>query len=125
MNIKNEKENKISFETMDAKFTWSTTQKGKGAILYNNYVYRLRCKNQNGSLIHICTIKSCPCVITLKNNTIIKLNCRNHNHDPKLAENVYNVLARLKRRVFTDVDQTIGKIYDEEVKKFVSILFFH
>ena len=53
MNIKDEKENKISFETMNTKFTWSTTQKGKRAILYNNYLCRLRRKNQNGSLIYV------------------------------------------------------------------------
>ena len=52
----------------------------------------------------VITIKSCPCVITLKNNTIIKLNCTNHNHDPKLTEYVQNVLTGLKLRVLTDVD---------------------
>ena len=125
MNIKDEKENKISFETMNIKFTWSTTQKGERAILYNNYLYRLRCKNQNSSLIYVCTSKSCPCVITLKNNAIIKLNCTNRNHDPKLIKNVQNILAGLQRRILTDVNQTIGKINEEEVKKFVSILSFH
>ena len=54
MNIKDEKKNKISFETMDIKFTWSTTQKDKRAIMYNNCLYRLQRKNQNGSLIYVC-----------------------------------------------------------------------
>ena len=125
INIKDEEENKISFETMDTKFTWSTTQTAKRAILYNNYLYRLRRKNQNGSLIYVCTIKSCRCLIILKNNAIIKLNCTNHNHDPKCAENVPNVLTGLKHRVLTSVDQMIGKTYEEEVKKFVTILSFH
>ena len=48
--------------------------------------------------------------MTLKNNAVIKLGCANHDHDPKLTENVQNVLIGLKRHVFTDVDQTIGKI---------------
>ncbi len=52
---------------MDTKFTWSTTQKGEGAILHNSYLYRLRRENQNGSFKYVCTIKSCPSVITLKN----------------------------------------------------------
>ncbi|CAF2885444.1 unnamed protein product [Rotaria sp. Silwood2] len=99
---------------MDIKFTWSTTQKGERAILYNNYLYRLRRENQNGSFIYVCTAKSCPCAITLKNNVIIKKNSTNHNHAPKLTENVENVLNELKRRVLTDVDQPIGRIYEEE-----------
>ena len=49
----------------------------------------------------------------------------NHNHNLKLTENVQNVLTGLKRRVFTDVGQTIRKIYKEEVKRFVSMLSFH
>ena len=61
----------------------------------------------------------------LKNNTIIKLNCTNHNYDPKCTENVHDVLIGLKRCVLTGVDQTIGQIYEEEVKRFVNILFFH
>ena len=124
MNIKDEKENKISFETMDTKFTWSTTQKDKRTILYNNYLYRFGRKHQNSSLICVSTIKSCPCVITVKNNPIIKLNCTNHNHDLKLTENVQNVLNELKRLVLTDVDHTIRNIY-EEVKRFMRILSFH
>jgi len=109
---------------MDTKFTWSTRQKGERAILHNNYFYRLRRKNQNGSFKYVRTIKSCPSVITLKNDVIIKCN-GNHNHAPKLITNVQNVLTGLKRRVLTDVDQPIGKIYEDEVKKFVSILSFH
>ena len=93
--------------------------------MYNNYLYRLRRKDQNSSLIYVCTIKSYPCVITLKDNAIIKFNCTNHNHNLKLTENVQNVLTGLERRVLTDVDQTIGKIYKEEVKRFVSMLSFH
>ena len=52
-------------------------------------------------LLHftVCTIKSCPCVIILKNNAIIKLNCTNHNHNLKLTENVQNLLTGLKRRL--------------------------
>ena len=53
MNIKDEKENKISFKTIDTKFTWSTTQKGERAIVYNNYLYQSRRKNQNDSLIYV------------------------------------------------------------------------
>jgi hypothetical protein len=109
---------------MDTKFTWSTTQKGERAILHNNYLYRLRRENQNGSFKYVCTIKSCRAVITLKNDVIIKCN-GNHNHAPKLTANVQNVLTGLKRRVLTDADQPIGKIYEEEIKKFVSILSFH
>ena len=66
-----------------------------------------------------------PLCYYLNNNTTIELNCTNHNHDPKLTEHVQNVLTRLKRRVLTDADQTIGKIYKEEVQKFVNILSFH
>ena len=52
-------------------------------------------------------------------------NCTNHNHDSKLIENIQNILTELKRRLLTDVDQTIGKVDEEQVKKFVSILTFH
>ena len=57
------------------------------------------------------------CYYLKKNNTIIKLNCTTHNHDLKSTENVQNVLTVLTRRVLTDVNQTIGKIYEEEIKK--------
>ena len=53
-----------------------------------------------------------------------KLGCTNHNHDLKLTENVHNVLTGLKRRVLTDVDQTIGKVYEEEVKKVCEYFIF-
>ena len=71
MNIKDEKENKISFETMNIKFTWSTTQNDERAILYNNCLYRLGRKSQYGSLIYVCKIKSCPYVITLKKTILL------------------------------------------------------
>ncbi len=108
---------------MDTKFTWSTTQKGERAILHNNYLYRLRRENQNGSFKYVCTIKSFPSVITLKNDAFIKCN-GNHNHAPKLTTNVQNVLTGLKRRVLTDVDQPIGKIYEDEVKKVCKYFIF-
>ncbi|CAF2195766.1 unnamed protein product [Rotaria magnacalcarata] len=107
---------------MDTKFTWSTTQKGEKALLYKNYLYPLRRENQNGSLIYVCTNKSCPRVITLKNDAIIQCDVTRYNHDPRLTEDVQTVFTGLKRRVITDVDQSIGKIYEEEVKKFVSNL---
>ncbi|CAF1564340.1 unnamed protein product [Didymodactylos carnosus] len=103
---------------MNANFTWSTTERGEKAILYNNYVYGLRRENQNGSLVYICTFKSCSRTITLKDNEIIKSNGTTDNHDPKLPENVQAVLSGLKRRVLTDINEPIGKIYEEEVKKF-------
>ena len=55
--------------------------------------------------------------ITLQNNAIIKLNYKNHNHDPELTENVQTVLTRLKRRVLANADHTIGNIYEEKVEK--------
>ncbi|CAM4795938.1 unnamed protein product [Rotaria magnacalcarata] len=109
---------------MDTKFTWSITQKGKKALLYKNYLYRLRRENKNGSLVYVCTNKSCPRVITLKNDAIIQCDVTRHNHDPRLTDDVQNVFTGLKRRVITDVDKSIGKIYEEEVKKFVSNLAF-
>ena len=110
---------------MDVKFTWTTTVKGEKAILYNNYLYRFKRENQNGSLIYICTFKWCSRTITLKDNVIIKPNFEKHNHDSKLPENVQGVLCGLKRRIINDIDQPITKIYDEELKKFVSICSFH
>ena len=68
---------------MDTNFTWSTTQKGEKALLCNNYLYRLRRENQNGSFIYVCTTKSCSRVITLKNDAIIKCDVTSHNHDPR------------------------------------------
>ena len=112
------------FKTMNMNFTWSTTQKGEKAIRYNDYLYRLKRENQNGSVVYVCTIKCCGHLITLKNDVIIKSDSRCHNHAPKLSNNVQAVLTRLKRRVLIDDDQSIGKIYDEEVKKFVSICSF-
>ena len=58
---------------------------------------------------------------SLKDNVIIKVNGENHNHDPKLPENVQTVLVRLKRRVLSDIEKSVPTIYDEHVKKFVSI----
>ncbi|CAF1545159.1 unnamed protein product [Rotaria sordida] len=103
---------------MNTNFTWSTTEKGEKAILYNGYLYRLRRENQNGTLIYVCTFKLCSRTITLKNDVILKTNGGNHNHDPKLPENVQAVLCGLKRRVLTDIDQPVTKIYEDEVKKF-------
>jgi FLYWCH zinc finger domain len=105
---------------MDTNFTWSVTEKGVKAILYNNYLYHLKRENKNGSLIYVCTFKSCSRAITLKNNVIIKSNGGNHNHDPKLPENVQAVYCGLKRRILTDIDEPVTKLYEEEVKKFVS-----
>ena len=113
------------FFTMNTNFTWSTTEKGEKAILYNNYLYRFRRENQNSLLVYMCTFKSCSRTITLRNNVIMSSNGTNHNHDPKLPENVQTVLTGLKRRVLTETDQPVGKIYEEEVKKFVSISSFH
>ncbi|CAF1313218.1 unnamed protein product [Rotaria sp. Silwood1] len=103
---------------MNTNFTWSTTEKGEKAILYENYLYRLKRENQNGSLIFVCTSKWCHCAITVKNDLIIKSKAGNRNHDPKLPENVQRVLCGLKRRILTDIDQPVTKIYEEEVKKF-------
>ena len=110
---------------MDRNFTWTPSQRGEEAILYNNYLYRLKRKNQDGSAIYICTFKWCSRTVTLKNNAIIKSNCDKHNHDPKLPENVQGVLCGLKRRILTDIDQPIIQIYEEEVKKFVSTCSLH
>ena len=84
---------------MDRNFTWTTSQRGEKAILYNNYLYRLKRKNQDGSAIYICTFKLCSRALTLKNNAIIKSNCDKHNHDPKLPENVQGVLYGVKGRI--------------------------
>ncbi|CAF4475878.1 unnamed protein product [Didymodactylos carnosus] len=99
---------------MDTNFTWSKTQRGETAILYNNYLYHLKRVNQNGSSLYVCTFKSCYCTITLKNDAITKSTATSHNHDPKLPDNVQIVLTGLKRRVLTDADKPIPKIYDEE-----------
>jgi len=110
---------------MNTNFTWSTTERGEKAILYINYLYRSRRENKNGSSIYQCTSKCCSRTITFKNNIIIKSNGENHNHDPKLPENVQTVFCGLKRRMLSDIDQPITKIYEEEVKKFVSACSFH
>ena len=110
---------------MDKNFTWSTTERGDKAILYNNYLYGLKRVNQNRTLIYVCTFKSCSRAITLKNDAIVKPNGVNHNHDPKLPENVQTVLTGLKRRVLTEIDQPVSQLYEEEVKKFVSTSLFH
>ncbi|CAF5052960.1 unnamed protein product, partial [Rotaria sp. Silwood1] len=39
---------------MNMNFTWSTTQKGEKAIRYNDYLYRLKRENQNGSAVYTC-----------------------------------------------------------------------
>jgi hypothetical protein len=110
---------------MNTNFTWTTTIRGEKAILYNNYLYRLKRENQNGSSIHVCTFKWCSRTISIKDNVIIKSNSENHNHDPKLSENVQTVLCGLKRRMISDADQPVTKIYEEEVKKFVSAYSFY
>ena len=106
---------------METNFTFSTTQKGEKAILYNRYLYRLKRENQNGTHLYVCIFNCCSRTISLKDNAIIKVNGENHNHDPKLPENVQTVLVGLKRRVLSDIEKPIPTIYDEEVKKFVSI----
>ncbi|CAF4328575.1 unnamed protein product [Rotaria sp. Silwood2] len=105
---------------MNTNFVWSTTEKSEKAILYNGNLYRLKRENQNGSLIFICTFKWCSRTITLKNDAIIKTNGKNHNHDPKLPENVRTMLCGLKRRILTDVDEPVTKLYEDEVKRFVT-----
>ena len=42
-------------------------------------------------------------VLLLLKIIIIKLNSENHNHDPKLPENVQTVFSGLKRRILTDI----------------------
>ena len=73
---------------MNTNFTWSTTERGERAILYNNNLYGLRRENKNDSVVYICAFKSCSSTITLKDDTIIKSNGSDHNHDPKLPESV-------------------------------------
>ena len=73
------------FKTLNMNFTWSTTEKGEKAIRYNDYLYRLKRENQNGSVVCVCTIKSCGRLITLKNGVIIKSDGKTHNHAPKLS----------------------------------------
>ena len=107
---------------MNTNFTWSTTKRGEKATLYNNHLYGLRRENKSGLFVYICTFKSCSCTQTLRDNTIIKSNCSDHNHDPKLPASVQALLCGLKRRVLSDFDQPVGKFY-EEVKNFVSISF--
>ena len=97
---------------MNTNFTWSTIERGEKAILYNNYLYGLKRENKNGSFVYICTFKFCSRTITLKDNTIIKSNESDHNHDPKLPASVQALLCGLKRRVLSDFDQPVGKIYE-------------
>ena len=112
------------FKTMNMNFAWSIIQKGERTIHYNDYLYRLKGENQNGLVIYVRAIKSCDRLITLKNDVIIKSDDRSDNHAPKLFDNVQAVLTELKRRVLPDNDQSIGKIYYEKVKKFVSFWSF-
>ena len=109
---------------MNMNFIWSTTQKGEKAILYKHYLYRLKPENRNGSVTYVCTIKSYARLIALKNDVIIKSDGRTRNHAPILSDNIQAVFTGLKRRVLTDNDQSIGRISDEEVKKFVNFLSF-
>ena len=82
---------------METNFTLSTTQKDEQTILYNKYQYRLKRENQNGTHLYVYTFNYSSRMITLKDNGIIKVNGKNHNHDPKLPQNVQTVLVRLKR----------------------------
>lgn len=123
--MNNGNKNNIIYQTMNTNFTWSTTEKGEKAILYNDYLYRLRRENQNGSLTYVCTFKLCSRTITLKDNVLLKTNGGNHNHDRKLPENVQAVFCGLKRRVLADIDQPVTKLYEDEVKKIVSACPFY
>ena len=82
---------------MNMNFIWSTTQKREKAILYNDYLYQLERKNQNNSIIYVCTIKSCGRLITLKNDVIIKSDGGSLNHASKSSDNVQAGLTGLKR----------------------------
>ena len=39
-----------TFQNMNTNFTWTTTERGEKAILYNNYLYRFKRENRNGSV---------------------------------------------------------------------------
>ena len=80
----------------------------KKQFVINDYLYRLKRKNQTDSVIYVCTIKSCGRLITWRNDVTIKSNGRNHNRTPTLADNVQAILTGLKSRVLTDNDQSIG-----------------
>ena len=84
----------------------------------------LNVKIRKASVIYAYTIKACGRLITLKNDVIIKYDGKSHNHAPKSSNNVQAVLNGLKCRVLTDNNQSIGKIYDEEVEKFRSFRSF-
>ena len=110
---------------MNLKFTWSTTSRGEKAVRHNDYLYQFKRENQDGSLTYVCTFKWCSRTICIRDNLIFKSNGGNHNHAPKLSENVQTVLCGLKRRILSEPDQPVTKVYDEEVKRFVSVCSFH
>ena len=87
----------------------------------NDYLHRFKRENQTTRLY---TYEPYSHPITLKNDIIIISDGRSHNHTPKLCDNVQDVLARLKHRLLTDDDRSVGEIYDEEMKKFVGIFSF-
>ena len=47
-------------------------KKGEKAMLYNNYLYRMKCTTQKGTSLYVCTNKSRTRRVTLQNDTIIK-----------------------------------------------------
>ena len=47
-------------------------QKGEKAMLYNNYLYRMKRETQKGISLCVGTNKSCTRRVTLQNDTIIK-----------------------------------------------------
>ena len=75
----------------------NNSKKVKKAVRHNDYLNQLKSENQNGSVIYICTIKSCGRLITLKNDVIIKSDGRSHNHAPNLSDDVQAALTELKR----------------------------
>ena len=54
--------------------------------------------------------------MTLKDNTVNKPNGSDHNHSPKLPENVQTMSCLLEHRVLMDFHQSVRNIYEEEVK---------
>ena len=65
-----------------------------------DFVYRLERENQNGKHLYICIFNCGSRTITLKDNVIIKINGKNHNHDAKLSNCTYN-------RVLSDIEKSI------------------
>ncbi|CAF0844282.1 unnamed protein product [Didymodactylos carnosus] len=112
--------------TLNKRFSYIKTQWSNDGILYKSYLYILRRSNKNNTEKRVCTIHSCSCSITTKDDAIIGASgIDNHEvHYPqdeaRLPPNVYDCIGAINRQIVEEQTTLVAQVYNEQVKKFRS-----